>query len=87
MAINKFSTKINKIILLGGGRKNKDLKKRLNKKVNKIFLDIDDLKINGDLIESYAFAYLAIRSLKKMSLSFPKTTGVKRSVTGGDIII
>tara|TARA_Y100000590_G_scaffold465918_1_gene639654 strand:+ start:13444 stop:14520 length:1077 start_codon:yes stop_codon:yes gene_type:complete len=87
LAINKFSIKINKIILLGGGRKNKDLKKRLNKKVNKIFLDIDDLKINGDLIESYAFAYLAIRSLKKMSLSFPKTTGVKRSITGGDIII
>ena len=49
-------------------------------------LDIDDFEINGDLVESYAFAYLAIRSLKKMKISLPETTGVKKSVTGGDII-
>ena len=39
---------------------------------------IDDYKIDGDFIESQAFAYLAIRSYLKKIISFPKTTNVKK---------
>ena len=44
---------------------------------------IDDYNINGDFVESQAFAYLAIRSYLKKKISFPKTTNVKKSCSGG----
>ena len=42
--------------------------------------------LNGDFIESQAFAYLAIRSLLKKEISFVKTTNVKKSCTGGILV-
>ena len=47
---------------------------------------IDDYCVNGDFIESQAFAYLAIRSYLKLPISFPKTTGCKKPSTGGVIV-
>ena len=47
---------------------------------------IDDLGIDGDFIESQAFAYLAIRSYLKLPISFPETTGCNKPCTGGIII-
>ena len=47
---------------------------------------IDDYKINGDFVESQAFAYLAIRSYLKKVISFPKTTNVRDSCSGGVLI-
>ena len=47
---------------------------------------IDDYKIDGDFIESQAFAYLAIRSFLKKTISFPKTTNVKKPCSGGALI-
>ena len=73
-----------KIILCGGGRKNKFLVERIKKKVPvKI---IDDFGIDGDFVESQAFAYLAIRSYLGLPISFPYTTGCKEPCTGGIII-
>ncbi len=74
------------IYICGGGRKNKFLITSLEKILkNKIKL-IDDLNINGDFVESQAFAYLAIRSYMKLPLSFPETTGVKKPCIGGIMI-
>ena len=82
--------KTNKINLLvcGGGRKNLTLIENIrNKLPNNINLDlIDNYNINGDFIESQAFAYLAIRSLLKKEISFVKTTNVKKSCTGGILV-
>ena len=47
---------------------------------------IDNYGIDGDFIESQAFAYLAIRSYLGLSISFPKTTGCKNPSIGGVII-
>ena len=74
------------IIISGGGRKNKFLLKKIEKKINYQFKLIDDFKINGDFIESQAFAYLAIRSYLNLPISFPETTGVNKPCTGGEII-
>ena len=75
------------IILCGGGRKNSFLIKRI-KKINKIckIKLIDDYGINGDFIESQAFAYLAIRSFLSLPISFPETTGCITPCTGGVIV-
>ena len=87
---NTKKDKTNKINLLvcGGGRKNLTLIENIrNKLPNNINLDlIDDYNINGDFIESQAFAYLAIRSLLKKEISFVKTTNVKKSCTGGILV-
>ena len=46
----------------------------------------DDYDIDGDYVESQAFAYLAIRSYLGLPISFPKTTGCKEPTTGGVLI-
>ena len=75
-----------KIIVCGGGRKNKFLIKSFAKKI-KCSLDlIDKYGVNGDFVESQAFAYLAIRSYLKLPISFPETTGCKKPCTGGEIV-
>jgi anhydro-N-acetylmuramic acid kinase len=80
-------TKLN-ILICGGGRKNSFLVNSIqNKLPNNInFFPIDDYKIDGDFIESQAFAYLAIRSFLKKIISFPKTTNVKKASSGGVLI-
>ena len=74
-----------KIILCGGGRKNSFLVEKLKRESNRIKL-IDEYKIDGDFVESQAFAYLAIRSFLKLPISFPETTGVREPCNGGTII-
>jgi anhydro-N-acetylmuramic acid kinase len=77
------------ILVCGGGRKNLSLINSIKDKLPfniKISL-IDDYKIKGDFVESQAFAYLAIRSYLKKVISFPKTTNVKVSCTGGTLVI
>ena len=82
---NYFKDKSLKILICGGGRKNLSLvnaiKKKLPKEIN--LNPIDDYKIDGDFVESQAFAYLAIRSFLKKPISFPKTTNVEKPCEGG----
>jgi len=73
-----------KIILCGGGRKNNFLVKKL-KKENRAIKLIDGYGVDGDFVESQAFAYLAIRSFLNKYISFPETTGVKNPCLGGVI--
>ena len=76
----------NNIFVCGGGRKNKFLIDKIQSKIkNKIF-QIDNLGIDGDFIESQAFAYLAIRSFLQLPISFPETTGCKKPCSGGLIV-
>jgi len=76
------------VLLCGGGRKNSTLieKIKINTPQNFIIQTIDKYGIDGDFIESQAFAYLGIRSFLKLPISFPTTTGCKNPSTGGEII-
>tara|TARA_A100001011_G_scaffold241392_1_gene249415 strand:- start:1188 stop:2252 length:1065 start_codon:yes stop_codon:yes gene_type:complete len=76
----------NDIYICGGGRKNENLINSLKRKVNNKIFFIDDLNIDGDYIESQAFAFLAIRSYLGLPITFPSTTNCKNSSTGGTII-
>ena len=71
--------------MCGGGRKNNFLVKKLIKESNRVKL-IDEFKVDGDFIESQAFAYLAIRSYLKLPISFPETTNVNKPCTGGVVV-
>ena len=87
-AIIHFSNSKNSLSLVcGGGRKNIYLMDVINKKLsnynNLKLIPIEKLGIDGDYIESQAFAYLAIRSFLNLPLSFPKTTRCRLPCTGG----
>ena len=87
-SINFDKVKKLNLLICGGGRKNLSLIKSIKDKMplNVKLCLIDDYKIDGDFIESQAFAYLAIRSLLKKIISFPKTTNVKNSCSGGILV-
>jgi anhydro-N-acetylmuramic acid kinase len=80
------------IIIAGGGRKNKFLIKNIENKIKSLGVLksplklIDDYGVNGDFVESQAFAYLAIRSYLNLPISFPETTGACEPCSGGIII-
>ena len=78
-------------LVCGGGRKNKYLMKLITNKIKDVKKKIDlfpveKYGIDGDFVESQAFAYLAIRSFLKLPISFPTTTGCKEPTTGGVMV-
>ena len=76
----------NAIYVCGGGRKNTYLIESIKKKINSKIELIDTQDVDGDFIESQAFAYLAVRSFLELPISFPETTGCKKPCTGGVIV-
>ena len=86
--ISLLKKNINLIILTGGGRKNLFIVDNLKKELLKLNIQlntIDKYGYNGDLVEAQMFGYLAVRSLIKMPLSLPSTTGVKKPLSGGTL--
>ena len=78
---------INKnIYVVGGGRKNTFLIDSIKNKTYSKIKSIDEIGVDGDFIESQAFAYLAIRSFLKLPISYPETTGCKKPCTGGEVV-
>jgi anhydro-N-acetylmuramic acid kinase len=45
----------------------------------------EDAGWRGDFIEAEATAYLAVRSLRGLPISFQMTTGVRHPMTGGTL--
>ena len=93
-SLTNFLTKFRKkrvkdVLVCGGGRKNILLIKKIQEYIHPEtgLQKIDDLEIDGDFIESQAFAYLAIRSFIGLPITFPSTTGCKEPSIGGKIIL
>ena len=86
--LSKTGDYFKKMLVCGGGRKNITLIESIKKikLKNLVIQNIDDFGINGDYVESQAFAYLAIRSFLKLPISFPLTTGCKKPISGGMIV-
>jgi anhydro-N-acetylmuramic acid kinase len=73
-------------IVGGGGRKNPHIVGDLREGAQKAGAEVilaEDAGLRGDFIEAEAWAYLAVRSLKGLPLTFPTTTGCKEPVSGG----
>lgn len=69
-------------IVCGGGRHNPAIMSALRRRLPNVQA-AEAHGFNGDSIEAEAWAYLAVRSQKKLPLSFPMTTRVSRPMTGG----
>jgi len=76
---------IKRVLVCGGGRKNGFLMAELARLLPYEVVDIDTAKLDGDMLEAQAFAYLAMRVQQGQSLSAPATTGVTQAIFGGRI--
>jgi len=76
-------------IVGGGGRKNPHIVGDLRDGAKAAGAEVilaEDAGLRGDFIEAEAWAYLAVRSLKGLPLTFPTTTGCKAPMTGGVLV-
>lgn len=81
-----FPSKPYAVYVTGGGRKNKFIMQRLQKKLGLPIYPIEALGWNGDSLEAEGFAYLAVRSALHLPLSLPTTTGVPKPMNGGQLV-
>ena len=72
-------------VVCGGGRKNKTVMSMLAERVENAVIPAEALGLDGDSIEAEAWAYLAVRCVKGLPITFPGTTGVPKPMTGGTL--
>ncbi len=73
-------------IVAGGGARNKTLVNFLAAKLAPAMVETADaVGWSADALEAQAFAYLAVRTLDGLPITFPTTTGVKQAMAGGQL--
>ena len=74
-------------IVAGGGARNPTLLRMLAASLAPAVVETaDQAGWSADALEAQAFAFLAVRSLKGLPLTFPSTTGVPQPMTGGVLV-
>lgn len=82
-AIRLLPAKPKIIYVAGGGRHNITMMRMLADASGVEIRSVDELGWNGDALEAEGFAYMAVRRLRDLPISFPGTTGVGKPMTGG----
>ena len=82
-ALDILPVRPKRIVVCGGGRKNPYMMKELAKRTGAEILLAETVGLRGDAVEAECFAFLAVRSKRDLSISFPLTTGVKEPLRGG----
>ena len=72
-------------IITGGGRHNQAIMEGLRRGQNRPVLTTEDVGWDGDAMEAEGFAYMAVRSVLDLPISFPSTTGCPSPMTGGEL--
>jgi anhydro-N-acetylmuramic acid kinase len=70
-------------VISGGGARNPTLLSVIAEETRGKILTAAELGWDGDALEAQAFAFLAVRSLRGLPITFPGTTGAPRPLTGG----
>ncbi|MEA2956749.1 MAG: anhydro-N-acetylmuramic acid kinase [Alphaproteobacteria bacterium] len=74
-------------LVAGGGTRNPTLMRMLAQRLAPVSIETAGaVGWSADALEAQAFAYLAVRTLKGLPLTFPTTTGVPRPLTGGVLV-
>lgn len=73
------------VLVTGGGRHNPLIMDLLADHLSCPVLPVEDVGLNGDMLEAQAFAFLAVRVMRGLPTSCPGTTGVGAAVGGGTI--
>jgi anhydro-N-acetylmuramic acid kinase len=72
-----------KLIVCGGGRHNPLIMEMLRTRAHVEAVPAEAVGWRGDAIEAECFAFLAVRVLRGLPISFPTTTGAPRPLRGG----
>ncbi|MEP1231176.1 MAG: anhydro-N-acetylmuramic acid kinase [Litorimonas sp.] len=75
------------VIICGGGRHNKAIMQMLSAHIDAEILTSENVAWDGDGLEAQAFAFLAVRSLRRFPISFKGTTGVAQDMSGGVVAL
>lgn len=73
------------LLVCGGGRLNPLMMDMLRQRSGISAVQVEEVGLNGDMLEAQAFAYLAVRVMRGLPTSCPSTTGVAAAVGGGEI--
>ena len=74
-------------IVAGGGARNPTLMRMLAARLSPATVETADaVGWSSQSIEAQAFAYLAMRTLGGLPITFPQTTGIKQPMTGGVVV-
>jgi anhydro-N-acetylmuramic acid kinase len=82
-ALDLLPRRPTRLIVSGGGRRNPTIMAMLQNRADVQTVSADTLGWRGDAVEAECFAFLAVRVLRGLPISFPSTTGVPRAQTGG----
>lgn len=74
------------LFVSGGGRHNPTLMTMIEERAHVRAVSADAIGWRGDAVEAECFAFLAVRALRGLPISFPSTTGVPKPMTGGRIV-
>ena len=82
-SLDLLPTRPRRLIVCGGGRKNPAIMKAIAERADVTAISADAVGWRGDAVEAECFAYLAVRTLAGLPISFPMTTGVPLPMPGG----
>ena len=85
VSLEVLPKKIDNILITGGGHRNIHLMSSLKNKLKLKFFNEKQLGLKFDYIEAELIAYLSARSIYKLPLTFPSTTGVLKPTSGGKL--
>lgn len=76
-----------RVLVTGGGRRNPVLMQMLSVSLDCPVVPIEEVGLDGDMLEAQAFAYLAVRVARGLPTSCAGTTGVRAAVGGGTVSV
>jgi anhydro-N-acetylmuramic acid kinase len=85
LAARHFPAPVTQWVIAGGGARNPTLMKFISEETRGKVVTAEALGWNGDALEAQAFAFLAVRSLRGLPITFPGTTGAPHPLTGGKV--
>jgi len=85
VAVSQFPAPPLQWLVCGGGRHNRVLMSNLRRRLDAPVEPVEAVGWRGDALEAQAFAFLAVRSLHGLPISYPQTTGVTIPTCGGVI--
>ncbi len=74
-----------RLLVTGGGRRNPTLMAMIAAALDGPVGPVEEVGLDGDMVEAQAFAYLAVRVARGLPTSCPGTTGVRAAVGGGTL--
>lgn len=86
-ALRPLPVRLKRLLVTGGGRHNPTLMRMIAARTGIPAEPVEQEGWHGDALEAQAFAWLAVRHLKRLPLSWPETTGVPAPTPGGVLVM